>query len=88
MVSYIHRELAALSSGWLAGKLWSQSCLLVSLWAWLRSQQGLGRCGSFVLPDANNGRKRGFYDFLFLRRLTDSSTPGKTYVILQNGMSH
>lgn len=65
--------LATLSSGWLGEKSLESDLPLDFPMDLAKKPAGPGQVRVlFVLPDANNGRERGFYDFLFLRRLTNS----------------
>lgn len=67
------RVLAALSSGWLGEKSLESERPFDFPAGLAKRPAGPPQVRVlFVLPDANNGRERGFYDFLFLRRLTNS----------------
>lgn len=83
------RVLAALSSGWLGEKSLESEGLLISPQAWLRGQQAPARCESCLFCQMQIMEERGvFMTFFFLEGLQTHSAPGKTYVILQNGMSN
>lgn len=90
LVSHAYRGLATLDSGWLREKSEGlESDLPLDFPTGLaKKPAGTSKVEfMFVLPDANNGRKSGFYDSPFLRRLRKYYQSWKSRIILKNRLS-